>query len=128
MTGEQPTYRYLWPRIREELPRKGRRTEAVGGEPKLPVELQGALHSLYGNYEARYRQWEQSQSGRGQQPDAARLHRRLQQHQRLEAGLRLRRRLGANPAQTARRFPFPASLPFSATSRTGDGKPDRSRS
>jgi len=62
MQGDQPTYRYLWPRIREELPRKGRRTEAVGGEPKLPVELQGALHSLYGNYEARYRQWEQSKT------------------------------------------------------------------
>ena len=60
MQGDQPTYRYLWPRIREELPRKGRRTESVEGEPKLPVELQGALHSLYGNYEARYRQWEQS--------------------------------------------------------------------
>src|SRR5271165_1948643 len=63
MQGDQPTYRYLWPRIREELPRKGRRTEAVEGEPKLPVELQGALHSLYGNYEARYRQWEQSKAG-----------------------------------------------------------------
>jgi type III restriction enzyme len=62
MMGEQPTYRYLWPRIREELPRKGRRTEAVGGEPKIPVELQGALHSLYGNYQARYRQWEQSRA------------------------------------------------------------------
>jgi type III restriction enzyme len=63
MKGEQPTYRYLWPRIRDELPRKGRRTESVAGEPSLPVELQGALHSLYGNYEARYRQWEQ---GRGE--------------------------------------------------------------
>ncbi len=49
MMGDQPTYRNLWPRIREELPRKGRKTEAIGGEPKLPVELQGALHSLYGN-------------------------------------------------------------------------------
>ena len=43
MTGEQPTYRDLWLRIREDLPKKGRKTEAVGGEPKLPVELQGAL-------------------------------------------------------------------------------------
>jgi type III restriction enzyme len=68
MMGEQPTYRYLWPRIREELPRKGRRTESVEGEPKLPVELQGALHSLYGNYEARYRPWEQSKGeGNGTQ-------------------------------------------------------------
>jgi type III restriction enzyme len=68
MLGDQPTYRYLWPRIREELPRKGRKTEAVAGEPKLPVELQGALHSLYGNYEARYRLWERSQAdGAGSQ-------------------------------------------------------------
>ncbi len=54
MTGEQPTYRDLWLRIREHLPRKGRKTEAVGGQPKLPVELQGALLSLYGNYEKSY--------------------------------------------------------------------------
>ncbi len=64
MTGEQPTYRDLWLRIREHLPRKGRKTEAVGGEPQLPVELQGALHSLYGNYEKYYRLWEQNTEAR----------------------------------------------------------------
>ena len=37
MTGEQPTYRDLWLRIRDHLPKKGRKTEAIGGEPKLPV-------------------------------------------------------------------------------------------
>jgi len=58
MTGEQPTYRDLWLRIREHLPTKGRKTDEVGGEPKLPVELQGALLSLYGNYEKYYRLWE----------------------------------------------------------------------
>jgi type III restriction enzyme len=58
MTGEQPTYRDLWLRIREDLPKKSRKAEAVGGEPKLPAELQGALHSLYGNYEKYYRLWE----------------------------------------------------------------------
>jgi type III restriction enzyme len=46
MTGEQPTYRDLWLRIREHLPKKGRKTDKLGGEPKLPVELQGALLSL----------------------------------------------------------------------------------
>lgn len=60
MTSEQPTYRDLWLRIREELPKKGRKTDAVHGEPKLPVELQGALLSLYGNYEKYYRLWEQN--------------------------------------------------------------------
>ena len=58
MIGEQPTYRDLWLRIREHLPKKGRKTDEVGGEPKLPKELQGALLSLYGNYEKYYRLWE----------------------------------------------------------------------
>lgn len=60
MTGDQPTYRDLWLRIREHLPKKGRKTEAVSGEPKLPAELQGALHSLYSNYEKYYRLWEKN--------------------------------------------------------------------
>ncbi|HEY2839301.1 MAG TPA: DEAD/DEAH box helicase family protein, partial [Pirellulales bacterium] len=60
MQGDQPTYRDLWPRIRDHLPKKGRKTDAITGEPKLPAELQGALHSLYGNYEKSYRAWEQN--------------------------------------------------------------------
>ncbi|HNS39441.1 MAG TPA: DEAD/DEAH box helicase family protein, partial [Promineifilum sp.] len=58
MVGDSPTYRDLWLRIRDDLPKKGRKTEAIGGEPKLPKELQAALHSLYSNYEKYYRQWE----------------------------------------------------------------------
>ncbi len=58
MTGELPTYRDIWPRIREHLPRKGRGTESAGEEPKLPMELEGALQSLYSNYEKYYRLWE----------------------------------------------------------------------
>jgi type III restriction enzyme len=57
MTGEQPMYRELWTRIREGLPKKGRGTEAVKGEPKLPTELEGALQSLYGNYEKAFALW-----------------------------------------------------------------------
>ncbi len=64
MVGEQPTYRDLWLRIREHLPKKGRKTDAVGGEPKPPAQLQGALHSLYGNYEKYYRLWEQNADAR----------------------------------------------------------------
>ena len=64
MTGEQPTYRDLWLRIRDHLPKKGRKTDAVGGEPNLPVELQGALISLYGNYEQHYHRWEQNAEAR----------------------------------------------------------------
>jgi type III restriction enzyme len=64
MTGEQPTYRDLWLRIREHLPRKGRKSEDIGGEPNLPVELQGALHSLYSNYEKYFALWEKNDDAR----------------------------------------------------------------
>jgi len=60
MMGEQPTYRDLWLRIRDDLPRKGRGTEALNIEPKLPAELEGALVSLYTNYEKYYKLWEQA--------------------------------------------------------------------
>ncbi len=64
MVGDYPTYRDLWLRIREHLPQKGRGTQALGGEPKLPVELEGALQSLYNNYEKYYRQWEKNTQAR----------------------------------------------------------------
>jgi type III restriction enzyme len=70
MTGDLPTFRDIWPRIREHLPRKGRKTEAVDEEPKLPIELEGALQSLYANYEQQYRLWQKSMDAdaRGQTP------------------------------------------------------------
>ena len=43
MTGDQPTYRDLWLRIREELPKQGRKTAEVGGEPKPPLALPGSF-------------------------------------------------------------------------------------
>jgi type III restriction enzyme len=58
MTGDQPTYRDLWLRIRDDLPKKGRKTGAIEGEPKLPAELQGALHSLYDNYRQSFERWQ----------------------------------------------------------------------
>jgi type III restriction enzyme len=64
VTGDQPTYRDLWQRIREHLPKKGLKNSKAGGEPKLPVELQGALHSLYSNYEKYYQLWEQNEQAR----------------------------------------------------------------
>lgn len=64
MTGEQPTYRDLWLRIRDDLPKKGRKTDEITGPPKLPKELQGALHSLYGNYEKYYKLWEGNKEAR----------------------------------------------------------------
>jgi type III restriction enzyme len=60
MTGALPTYRELWKHIRDKLPKKGRKTEDAtgGGPPVLPAELQGALLSLYGNYEKSFALWE----------------------------------------------------------------------
>lgn len=68
MTGDQPTYRDLWLRIRDDLPRKGRRKQEQEqdhkGEPRPPLVLQGALHSLYSNYEKYYRLWENNAEAR----------------------------------------------------------------
>jgi len=64
MRGSQPTYRDIWTRIRDGLPKKGRRTDAVAGEPQLPKELQGALHSLYDNYKKYYELWENNPEAR----------------------------------------------------------------
>ena len=65
MRGELPTYRNIWIHIKDHLPKKGRGTrDESGGEPKLPKELEGALYSLYGNYEKYHRQWEKNTEAR----------------------------------------------------------------
>jgi type III restriction enzyme len=66
MSGDAPTYRNLWKHIRDELPKKGRKTAALDGAPNLPVELDGALRALYGNYEKTYRAWEENAEARAQ--------------------------------------------------------------
>ncbi len=55
-----PTYRNLWLRIRDDLPKKGRKADAVDVEPNLPAPLEGALHSLYSNYAKSFERWQQS--------------------------------------------------------------------
>ncbi len=70
MIDELPKYRHIWPYVKDELPKKGRKTEAQHGEPKVPDALEGALLSLYGSYREVYEAWE-SDSGsrsRGQTP------------------------------------------------------------
>jgi len=64
MDGALPTYRDLWLRIREDLPRKGRGTDAITGEPKLPAILEGAIQSLYDNYLKSYEKWEANTEAR----------------------------------------------------------------
>ena len=55
--ANQPKYRSLWAYVRDDLPKKGRKTAAVSGEPQLPALLAGALHSLYSNYEQESARW-----------------------------------------------------------------------
>ena len=58
VTGDEPTYRQLWERIKDGLPKKGRATEKTTEEPSLPVALEGAIQSLYRNYAKEYQKWE----------------------------------------------------------------------
>jgi type III restriction enzyme len=63
MAGDLPTYRNIWLRIRDDLPKKGRGKDPIRGEPVLPKELEGALQSLYSNYQMGFRQWEAHEQG-----------------------------------------------------------------
>lgn len=64
MSSDLPTYRNIWLHIRDDLPKKGRRTDAVSGEPKLPEVLEGALQSLYANYVKCFQRWEKNTEAR----------------------------------------------------------------
>ncbi len=63
-TDDLPTYRNFYPLIREALPKKSRKADDVseGADPKLPMLLEGALRSLYSNYEKHYRKYEEAQA------------------------------------------------------------------
>jgi type III restriction enzyme len=54
-----PTFRDLWVRIRDELPKKGLKDSAIAGPPVLPKELEAALLQLYGDYRKSYEAREQ---------------------------------------------------------------------
>jgi len=65
MTCESPTYRELYDRVRDDLKQISRRP--AGSEPALdmfPKELEGALLSLYANYEKSFQRWEQNTEAR----------------------------------------------------------------
>jgi type III restriction enzyme len=57
MTGEGPMYRDLWLRVRDALPRKSARDTPIDRDPIMPKELEGALRSLYTDYERSHAQW-----------------------------------------------------------------------
>jgi type III restriction enzyme len=65
MVGDLPRYRDLWVHVRDALPRKGLKDTTVGeGDPMLPKELEGALESLYADYERSYHEWGRAGMGR----------------------------------------------------------------
>jgi type III restriction enzyme len=66
MVGELPKYRDLWTHVRDALPRKGLRDTSLESSTTrtLPKELEGALQSLYADYERSFRQWESASMGR----------------------------------------------------------------
>jgi type III restriction enzyme len=66
MTGEGPMYRDLWLRVRDALPRKGIRDTPIDGLPVIPKELEGALRSLYADYERGHQAW--AEAGMGTPP------------------------------------------------------------
>jgi type III restriction enzyme len=69
MAGELPVYRNLWEYVRDKLPRQVvRRGNRLSGSDPMPVELQGAIHSLYDNYRKAHEQWEKGPAQRGAPP------------------------------------------------------------
>jgi type III restriction enzyme len=67
MTGESPMYRDLWVRVRDALPRKSiKDTPIEGKDPIIPKELEGALRSLYDDYERSHATW--AEAGMGTPP------------------------------------------------------------
>ncbi|MCK7505702.1 MAG: hypothetical protein MZV70_17565 [Desulfobacterales bacterium] len=60
---------------------EGRKTGDLALDPTLPVELEGALQSLYSNYEKKFKQWEQNRHGRETWTDATGVHRGVQQYE-----------------------------------------------
>ena len=86
--GEMPKFRNLWEHIRNDMPKKGRGKAETLDPLSLPTQLQTALEALYGHYEKTFELWNEARHSR-----SALLHRRLQQHLDLEAGLRLHLRL-----------------------------------
>lgn len=62
--SEVLAYRDIWHSISDQLPKKGRKTDAITGPPHPPAKLQGALLSLYQNYQKSYERWEQNAEAR----------------------------------------------------------------
>jgi len=67
--ADGPAYRSIWPHVRDQLSRRGRRGEVMAeGDRRLPLRLEGALQSLYDDYARSYAQWQASTLGDGSTP------------------------------------------------------------
>jgi type III restriction enzyme len=80
MTGGQPTYRDLWLRIRDDLPKKGRKTDKVGGEPNPPPRTAGGVAQPLQRLRKVLPPVGTERRGPRPWPHAAGVHRRLQRH------------------------------------------------
>ena len=85
----------LWPGIKDGLPKKSRKEGTVTPD-QMPGLLEGALNALYDSYAQRVRRVGELRCEEVWRA-RPRLHRRLQQHHRLQDGLRLHRWLGEAP-------------------------------
>ncbi len=57
-SGDGPAYRSIWPQVRDQLSRRGRKADVdTEGERRLPLRLEGALKSLYDDYARSYDRW-----------------------------------------------------------------------
>jgi len=66
--GMLPTYLTLWEHIGAELPKKAKRKAASDSEWVPPMELEGAMRSLYRSYAARFLTWERELEALGEPP------------------------------------------------------------
>ncbi|OCB15432.1 BPTD_3080 family restriction endonuclease [Mycobacterium intracellulare] len=67
--GPQVVFRNLWDQISHDLPRHTAKAPTVRTEePRLPPQLEMALHTLYASYEKAFTSWQQGGEATGETP------------------------------------------------------------
>ncbi len=67
-SGDQPTYLTLWDYVGDKLPKRAGRKAASDADWVPPVELEGAMRSLYRSYARRFADWEGGLADLGEPP------------------------------------------------------------